>query len=268
MRNASNNLWSRLTKLPANDFLQLKDIDHYRVDAAGNVLYRFALVNSPMSWHIDHIFPWSYGGLTVAPNLQVLHYIANNIKRDNFWCERPLSDYRIGISVLQFQYFVRVKNYYGLSLYSLYIGLNKESPATVEGLAYALLQEDVYDAGNDEHSRADDSLRIPAWFPKTPRNRDSIRTKHFIELEDLYHNELKHTDNWNEVMIKLRSVSFWKLKDLTHNLLTKAANMLNNNDDDGDDDGVDDDEYDDDDDGVDGGDGDDVDDVDDVDEKI
>nr|KJB13112.1 hypothetical protein B456_002G057500 [Gossypium raimondii] len=65
-----NLLWKQLSHLGNAGF----DPEVIRVDPYGNVLYYHADSASPLSWDIDHWFPCSRGGLTVASNLRILQW--------------------------------------------------------------------------------------------------------------------------------------------------------------------------------------------------
>ncbi|XVF24875.1 hypothetical protein REPUB_Repub13aG0165000 [Reevesia pubescens] len=65
-----NLLWKQLNHLGNAGF----DPEVIRVDTYGNVLYYHADSASPLYWDIDHWFPCSRGGLTVASNLRILQW--------------------------------------------------------------------------------------------------------------------------------------------------------------------------------------------------
>ena len=50
---------------------------HCRSDAYGNVVALHAKGDAVCSFDVDHIFPWSRGGLSVPENLMALYWGAN-----------------------------------------------------------------------------------------------------------------------------------------------------------------------------------------------
>lgn len=91
-------LWKQLNHLGNAGF----DPEIFRVDAYGNVLYYHADPASPLAWDIDHWFPCSRGGLTVASNLRILQWQVCKKKHDNLEFLIPWWDLQVGISVNQF----------------------------------------------------------------------------------------------------------------------------------------------------------------------
>eukprot|EP00983_Pelagomonas_calceolata_P108456 1159460-Pelagomonas_calceolata.AAC.7 len=55
---------------PRNQFFEL--LQHFRVDVYGNVVALDAVPGSPAAFSMDHIMPWSRGGLTKTENLMAL----------------------------------------------------------------------------------------------------------------------------------------------------------------------------------------------------
>ncbi|PPS17373.1 hypothetical protein GOBAR_AA03202 [Gossypium barbadense] len=93
-----NLLWKQLSHLGNAGF----DPEVIRVDPYGNVLYYHADSASPLSWDIDHWFPCSRGGLTVASNLRVLQWQVCKKKYNKLKFQVPWWDFQLGISVNQF----------------------------------------------------------------------------------------------------------------------------------------------------------------------
>ncbi|GMI73124.1 hypothetical protein like AT3G15550 [Hibiscus trionum] len=93
-----NLLWKQLSHLGNAGF----DPEVIRVDPYGNVLYYHADSASPLSWDIDHWFPCSRGGLTVASNLRILQWQVCKKKHNKMEFQVPWWDFQLGISVNQF----------------------------------------------------------------------------------------------------------------------------------------------------------------------
>ncbi|OMO54247.1 hypothetical protein CCACVL1_27952 [Corchorus capsularis] len=93
-----NLLWKQLSHLGNAGF----DPEEIRVDPYGNVLYYHADSASPLSWDIDHWFPCSRGGLTVASNLRILQWQVCKKKHNKLEFQVPWWDFQLGISVNQF----------------------------------------------------------------------------------------------------------------------------------------------------------------------
>ncbi|KAK6264003.1 hypothetical protein QUC31_012123 [Theobroma cacao] len=93
-----NLLWKQLSHLGNAGF----DPEVIRVDPYGNVLYYHADSASPLSWDIDHWFPCSRGGLTVASNLRILQWQVCKKKHNKLEFQVPWWDFQLGISVNQF----------------------------------------------------------------------------------------------------------------------------------------------------------------------
>ncbi|MBA0606404.1 hypothetical protein Godav_018869 [Gossypium davidsonii] len=93
-----NLLWKQLSHLGNAGF----DPEVIRVDPYGNVLYYHADSASPLSWDIDHWFPCSRGGLTVASNLRILQWQVCKKKYSKLEFQVPWWDFQLGISVNQF----------------------------------------------------------------------------------------------------------------------------------------------------------------------
>nr|KJB13111.1 hypothetical protein B456_002G057500 [Gossypium raimondii] len=93
-----NLLWKQLSHLGNAGF----DPEVIRVDPYGNVLYYHADSASPLSWDIDHWFPCSRGGLTVASNLRILQWQVCKKKYNKLEFQVPWWDFQLGISVNQF----------------------------------------------------------------------------------------------------------------------------------------------------------------------
>ncbi|KAI4324695.1 hypothetical protein MLD38_030159 [Melastoma candidum] len=91
-------LWKQLNHLGNAGF----DPAVIRVDPYGNVVYYHADSASPLAWEIDHWFPCSRGGLTVARNLRILQWQVRRRKHDRLEILIPWWDFQLGISVNQF----------------------------------------------------------------------------------------------------------------------------------------------------------------------
>ncbi|KAJ4833716.1 hypothetical protein Tsubulata_038624 [Turnera subulata] len=91
-------LWKQLSHLGNAGF----DPAVIRVDPYGNVLYFHADKASPLAWEIDHWFPCSRGGLTVASNLRILQWQVCKRKHHQLEFLVPWWDFQLGISVNQF----------------------------------------------------------------------------------------------------------------------------------------------------------------------
>ncbi|KAK9101875.1 hypothetical protein Sjap_019129 [Stephania japonica] len=94
----TNILWKQLNHLGNAGF----DPEKFRVDPYGNVLYYHADSASPLSWDIDHWFPYSRGGKTVASNLRILQWQVCKRKHNQLEFLVPWWDLQLGISVNQF----------------------------------------------------------------------------------------------------------------------------------------------------------------------
>ncbi|XVF86537.1 hypothetical protein PTKIN_Ptkin18bG0049000 [Pterospermum kingtungense] len=93
-----NLLWNQLSHLGNAGF----DPEEIRVDPYGNVLYYHADSDSPLAWDIDHWFPCSRGGLSVASNLRILQWQVCKKKHNKLEFQVPWWDFQLGISVNQF----------------------------------------------------------------------------------------------------------------------------------------------------------------------
>lgn len=91
-------LWKQLNHL-GNAGL---DPEIFRVDPYGNVLYYHADAASPLAWEIDHWFPLSRGGLTVASNLRILQWQVCKKKHNTLEFLIPWWDLQVGVSINQF----------------------------------------------------------------------------------------------------------------------------------------------------------------------
>ncbi|KAL3511835.1 hypothetical protein ACH5RR_024552 [Cinchona calisaya] len=91
-------LWKQLNHLGNAGF----DPDIFRVDPYGNVLYYHADAASPLAWDIDHWFPLSRGGLTVASNLRILQWQVCKKKHNKLEFLVPWWDLQVGVSINQF----------------------------------------------------------------------------------------------------------------------------------------------------------------------
>lgn len=77
--------------------------DEFRVDKYGNVLARRAKRFSRTSFDVDHIFPYSRGGLSQLQNLRIIHQRANSVvKGDRVEFTIDPFQMRTGISEAQF----------------------------------------------------------------------------------------------------------------------------------------------------------------------
>ncbi|XP_047306793.1 uncharacterized protein LOC124910219 isoform X2 [Impatiens glandulifera] len=93
-----NLIWKNLNHLGNAGF----DPDKFRVDPYGNVLYYHADPASPLAWEIDHWFPCSRGGMTVASNLRILQWQICKKKKNTLEFLIPWWDLQVGISITQF----------------------------------------------------------------------------------------------------------------------------------------------------------------------
>ncbi|CAH9056413.1 unnamed protein product [Cuscuta epithymum] len=91
-------LWKQLNHLGNAGF----DPEIFRVDPYGNVLYYHADSASPLGWSIDHWFPCSRGGLTVASNLRILQWQVCKKKKNKLEFQIPWWDLQVGLSINQF----------------------------------------------------------------------------------------------------------------------------------------------------------------------
>ncbi|KAK9141595.1 hypothetical protein Syun_010995 [Stephania yunnanensis] len=94
----ANLLWKQLNHLGNAGF----DPEKFRVDPYGNVLYYRADSASPLAWEIDHWFPCSRGGKTVASNLRILQWQVCKRKHNQLEFLVPWWDLQLGVSVNQF----------------------------------------------------------------------------------------------------------------------------------------------------------------------
>ncbi|XP_059457848.1 uncharacterized protein LOC132187525 isoform X2 [Corylus avellana] len=99
-------LWKQLNHLGNAGF----DPTVIRVDPYGNVLYYHADSASPLAWDIDHWFPCSRGGLTVASNLRILQRQVCKKKHSKLEFLIPWWEFQLGISVNQFLSIFASKN--------------------------------------------------------------------------------------------------------------------------------------------------------------
>jgi len=91
-------LWEQLDHLGNAGF----DPAKFRVDKYGNVLYWSADPSSPLSWEVDHWFPHSRGGQTLASNLQIVQWQTRQRKRNRLEFLVPWWDLQHGVSINQF----------------------------------------------------------------------------------------------------------------------------------------------------------------------
>ncbi|CAK9219597.1 unnamed protein product [Sphagnum troendelagicum] len=91
-------LWEQLDHLGNAGF----DPAKFRVDKYGNVLYWSADPSSPLSWEVDHWFPLSRGGRTLASNLQIVQWQARQRKKNRLEFLVPWWDLQHGVSINQF----------------------------------------------------------------------------------------------------------------------------------------------------------------------
>lgn len=109
-RDPKHELWQSLKTIPN------VSPDLYRVDAAGNALFRKAPPEGPLGWDIDHAFPWSRGGLTVVSNLHLLHSVANrHVKNDELWHVIPLERLLVGLPAHTLEYAIKSGSFFGVS---------------------------------------------------------------------------------------------------------------------------------------------------------
>ncbi|KAJ7517096.1 hypothetical protein O6H91_21G010600 [Diphasiastrum complanatum] len=97
-RRHAESLWLQLDHLGNAGF----DPGLFRVDKYGNVLYWHADPASPLAWEVDHWFPHSRGGKTVARNLRIVQWQVNQKKKERLEFVIPWWDLQLGISVNQF----------------------------------------------------------------------------------------------------------------------------------------------------------------------
>jgi hypothetical protein len=76
-----------------------QDDQDIRVDYVGNVVFRKALPGSPLSWNLDHIFPWALGGLSQVPNWAVLHERANKWGKSDRVFNRAVDADRLRVGI-------------------------------------------------------------------------------------------------------------------------------------------------------------------------
>lgn len=102
-------LWKALRPVP-----EVTDMD-YRLDPAGNVVYRLAPPSGPLGWQLDHMFPWARGGLSVIENFSVLNSHANQtVKNDVLWHFIDVESLRTGFSAAQFLRHYNSGSFFGL----------------------------------------------------------------------------------------------------------------------------------------------------------
>lgn len=108
LRKFHDELWPRLQPIKGfakNDLKKkfgLDNGDEFRLDHYGNVLALKAEKSSLTQWDVDHIFPYSKGGLSKLGNLRIILSRANRIvKRDRFEALIQPEKMKIGISVEQ-----------------------------------------------------------------------------------------------------------------------------------------------------------------------
>jgi hypothetical protein len=90
-------LWSRLEVIA--DF----DPAVFRLDVYGNVVARGAEQFSQAAFNTDHVFPFSKGGLTQAPNLRIIGQRANiAVKRARLEPTIVRADMQVGLSLERF----------------------------------------------------------------------------------------------------------------------------------------------------------------------
>ena len=78
----------------------------HRCDPYGNIVSRDAKSESLCAFELDHVFPWSRGGLSVPANFMAVHFGANrHVKRSkvrNAMTEEEVESMQTGLSVEQF----------------------------------------------------------------------------------------------------------------------------------------------------------------------
>lgn len=75
--------WRDLLLYEATDAIPKKWRDTFRVDPYGNVVALEASMLAVTAFEVDHIFPWSRGGLSVPDNFMALYWGANrHVKGD------------------------------------------------------------------------------------------------------------------------------------------------------------------------------------------
>lgn len=90
--------WQRLGKIDGFDS------SVYRVDVYGNVLMHQAERYSLTAWNVDHVFPYSRGGLTQEANLRALNERANSVvKGARFDALIVPNDMRAGLGLAEFR---------------------------------------------------------------------------------------------------------------------------------------------------------------------
>lgn len=77
-----------------------------RCDAYGNVISIQAKAEALCAFELDHVFPWSRGGLSVPENFMAVHFGANRhvkgCKIRNAMSEEEVDAMQTGLSVEQF----------------------------------------------------------------------------------------------------------------------------------------------------------------------
>ncbi len=80
-------LWDLLEPLEGFDrrsvSMRFRVDNEFKVDRYGNVLGFDSPINSITGWSVDHIFPYSRGGLTEVDNLQIIQSRANSVVKGN-----------------------------------------------------------------------------------------------------------------------------------------------------------------------------------------
>ena len=82
-----------------------------RCDPYGNVVSRYASSEAMCAFELDHVFPWSRGGLSVPANFMAVHFGANrHVKRSkirNAFTEGEVDAMQAGLSVDKFLELIR-----------------------------------------------------------------------------------------------------------------------------------------------------------------
>ena len=79
----------------------------HRCDPYGNIVSKFAKSEAMCAFELDHVFPWSRGGLSVPANFMAVHFVANrHVKRSkirNAFTEAEVEAMQTGLSIEQFE---------------------------------------------------------------------------------------------------------------------------------------------------------------------
>lgn len=108
LRRFRTQLWQNLrsikefTSADLQKKFKINNGDEFRLDHYGNVLAFRAEKSSRTSWDVDHLFPWSKGGLSEPGNLRIILARANRVvKRDRFEALIKPERMQIGVSLQQ-----------------------------------------------------------------------------------------------------------------------------------------------------------------------